>query len=447
MMQPFFAADAAVPAPDPQLRPCLDPRALRVGLVCPYSLESPGGVQNHVLGLARPPARAGPPAVGAGPRRAAGRRPPPLDPGPLHQRRRRGAGALQRLGRPGELRPAHARPGSGAGCARGRFDLLHVHEPVTPSIALLALWAAEQPVVATFHTATPRSRSMQLAGGVLRPAVEKLDARIAVSETARLVVVQHLGARRRGHPQRLPVRRLRRATRRAVRTGRRPRLLFLGRTDEPRKGLDVLLAALPAIRRAEPDLEVVVAGRGAPTAAARMRRLGLVSEAEKVALLSSADVFVAPHRARESFGIVVVEAMASGVPVVASDLPRSSTCSGRAAPGNPAAGTRVPGRGPDGLARAVVDELRAARPGPDPPGPAAGPPLRLVGRRGTDRAGVPDCAHRRPSRHRPAARRLTPRDLKTGRAGARVVAAGRGQYARVAGHAHEERPCRTTPKT
>ena len=75
----------------------------------------------------------------------------------------------------------------------GRFDLVHIHEPITPSISLLALWAAESPVVATFHTATPRSRSMQLAGGVLRPAIEKIDAGIAVSESARDVVVRHLG--------------------------------------------------------------------------------------------------------------------------------------------------------------------------------------------------------------------------------------------------------------
>ena len=75
----------------------------------------------------------------------------------------------------------------------GKFDLIHIHEPITPSISLLALWAAEQPVVATFHTATPRSRSMQLAGGVLRAAIEKIDAGIAVSESARNVVVQHLG--------------------------------------------------------------------------------------------------------------------------------------------------------------------------------------------------------------------------------------------------------------
>jgi phosphatidylinositol alpha-mannosyltransferase len=83
---------------------------------------------------------------------------------------------------------------------KGRFDVLHIHEPITPSISLLALWAAEQPVVATFHAAMPRSRSMQLAGGVLRGAIEKIDASIAVSESARNVVGAAFGSRRGGHP-------------------------------------------------------------------------------------------------------------------------------------------------------------------------------------------------------------------------------------------------------
>ena len=138
--------------------------------------------------------------------------------------------------------------------------------------------------------------------------------------------------------------------------------MFLGRTDEPRKGLDVLLDALPAIRRAEPDLEVVVAGEGHQPLPPGCRRLGRVSEAEKVALLSSADVFVAPQRARESFGIVLVEAMASGVPVVASDLAPFVDLLGPAAPGTATAGRVFPAGDPAALARAVVDELRR----PDP---------------------------------------------------------------------------------
>jgi phosphatidylinositol alpha-mannosyltransferase len=232
---------------------------------------------------------------------------------------------------------------------------------VTPSIALLALWAAEQPVVGTFHAATPRSRSLRLAGTVLRAAVDKLDARIAVSETARQVVHRHLGTDATVVPNGIHFADFAQDPP-PVSTRARRRLLFLGRTDEPRKGLDVLLDALPAIRRAEPDLEVIVAGEGHQPLPPGCHRLGRVSEAEKVALLSTADVFIAPQRARESFGIVLVEAMASGVPVVASDLDPFVDLLGPAGPERAPAGTVFAAGDPAALARAVIDQLRR----PDP---------------------------------------------------------------------------------
>jgi len=206
----------------------------------------------------------------------------------------------------------------------GKFDLIHIHEPITPSISLLALWAAEQPVVATFHTATPRSRSMQLASGVLRAAIEKIDAGIAVSESARNVDVQHLGRDAVVIPNGIRFddfarRPLMRAE--SPPTPHQPRLVFIGRLDEPRKGLDVLLAALPLIKQVRPDLEVIVAGQGSRPLPPGCRNLGTITEEAKVALLGSADVFVAPQLARESFGLVLLEAMASGAQIVASDLP------------------------------------------------------------------------------------------------------------------------------
>jgi phosphatidyl-myo-inositol alpha-mannosyltransferase len=101
----------------------------------------------------------------------------------------------------------------------------------------------------------------------------------------------------------------------------RPRLIFIGRLDEPRKGLDVLLAAIPLIRQARPDLEVIIAGQGSRTLPSWCCNLGTITEEAKISLLTTADVFVAPQLARESFGIVLLEAMASGVQIVASDLP------------------------------------------------------------------------------------------------------------------------------
>lgn len=306
---------------------------LRIGLVCPYSFDAPGGVQNHVLGL-------------AGYLMAHGHDPHILAPGEHVPPGYEGdgdpagsgahftsAGAAVPVRYNGSVARVNFGPLSAARVARwlrhGRFDLVHLHEPVTPSISMLALWAADAPVVATFHTATPRSRSMQLAGGALRSAVEKIDAGIAVSESARHVVVQHLGRDAVVIPNGFRFADFApppaepdggaRVTR--WRGGDRPRLTFLGRMDEPRKGLDVLLAALPGIRAEHPGLDVVVAGAGQRALPAGCRAVGVVGDREKAELLAGSDVFVAPHVARESFGIVVLEAMASRTPVVASDLP------------------------------------------------------------------------------------------------------------------------------
>jgi len=296
-------------------------RPLRVGMVCPYSFDVPGGVQNHVLGLARY-------------LRQAGHRPCVLAPGELRSATAAldledfaSVGAALPIPYNGSVARVNFGPLSAARVRRwlrnGKFDLIHIHEPITPSIALLALWAAEEPVVATFHTATPRSRSMQLASGVLRATIEKIDAGIAVSESARNVVVQHLGRDAVVIPNGIRFEDFakRRPPMGSGHESQQPRLIFIGRLDEPRKGLDVLLAAIPLIKQARPNLEVIVAGQGSRTLPPWCCNLGTITEEAKIALLNSADVFVAPQLARESFGIVLLEAMASGVQIVASDLP------------------------------------------------------------------------------------------------------------------------------
>ena len=211
----------------------------------------------------------------------------------------------------------------------GGFDVLHLHEPTVPSLSLLACWAATGPIVATFHTANLRSRAMSAAYSILQPALEKISARIAVSEDARRTLVEHLG----GDPVLIPngvwVDRFAAAAGRPAWRTETGTVGFIGRLDEPRKGLDVLLAAFTEVVRARPGARLLVAGRGdvadvrAGLPAELLNAvifLGQVDEQDKAALLRTVDVYVAPNLGGESFGIVLVEAMSAGAPVLASDL-------------------------------------------------------------------------------------------------------------------------------
>ena len=145
-------------------------------------------------------------------------------------------------------------------------------------------------------------------------------------------------------------------------------MTFLGRLDERRKGLDVLLAALPAIAAAVPDVDVVVAGSGSRALPPPIRTLGAISNDDKTALLRTTDVFVAPHRERESFGLVLVEALASGADVVASDLPAFIDL---LRGDGQDLGRIVPVGDPSALAVAVVDRLAGRTPSSQPAAAAA----------------------------------------------------------------------------
>jgi len=298
---------------------------MRIGIVCPYSFDVPGGVQWHVRDLAEH-------FLGQG--HHASVLAPADEDTPLPE-------YVESVGRavPVRYNGSVARLNFGPVTAarvgrwleRGDFDVLHLHEPVTPSIALLALWAAEVPVVATFHTSNLRSRAMQAAYPLLRPSLEKIIARIAVSEDARRTVTTHLGGDAVVIPNGVNVARFADAPASPAWTGTTgaPTIAFLGRIDEPRKGLPVLAAAMPAVLERHPGARLLVAGPGdvaaarermAPEVARAAEFLGTVSDADKASLLSSVDAYVAPHTGGESFGIVLVEAMSAGAPVVASDL-------------------------------------------------------------------------------------------------------------------------------
>ena len=294
---------------------------MRVGLVCPYTWDVPGGVQAHVRDLADSLVRLGHDvsvlAPVDDPETAdlpaylvpAGR----AVPVPYN-------GSVARLAF-GPLSLARTR----RWLRRGRFDVLHLHEPTVPSLSMLALFAARGPMVATFHTATARSRALQVFGTTLQPGLEKVTGRIAVSPAARRVVMEHLGQDAVLIPNGVDVPRFAGAVP-LDGIPQVPTVVFLGRVDEPRKGLAVLLAALPELLARVPDAQLLVAGPGEaedllpPDLAAHVRLLGLVSDADKARVYASGTVYCAPNTHGESFGIVLIEAMAAGTPVVAADL-------------------------------------------------------------------------------------------------------------------------------
>ena len=299
---------------------------LRIGLVCPYSFDVPGGVQFHVRDLAGALAELGHTVSVLAPADDETPLPDYFTPaGRAIPVRYNGSVARMTFG------PVSARRVR-RWLAAGDFDILHLHEPVTPSLGMLALWIASGPIVATFHTALLRSRALQVAYPIVRPSMEKILARIAVSEDARRTLVEHLGGDAVVIPNGVHVDTFAAAEPdpRWTGTPEAPTIAFLGRLDEPRKGLPVLTEAIGAVLQEHPGARFLIAGRG-DTGAAEAREvlgplassvefLGGISDEEKGRLLSSVDVYCAPHTGGESFGIVLVEAMSAGATVVASDL-------------------------------------------------------------------------------------------------------------------------------
>ena len=299
---------------------------MRIGIVSPYSFDVPGGVQLHVRDLAEHLISLGhyvsvlAPADDDTPLPdyvvSSGRAVPV-----------RYNGSVARLSF-GPLTATRV----GRWVEAGHFDVVHLHEPVTPSVSVLALWAVEGPIVATFHTSNLRSRAMQAAYPLLRPSLEKISARIAVSEDARRTVTTHLGGDAVVIPNGVFVERFASAKRRGdwEGTAARPTIAFLGRMEESRKGMPVLAQALPHILAEIPGVRVLIAGPGDPDsirkemtkqAAMACEFLGPVSDQDKASLLASVDVYVAPNTGGESFGIILIEAMSARATVLASDLP------------------------------------------------------------------------------------------------------------------------------
>ena len=329
-------------------------KKLRIGIVCPYSWDTPGGVQAHIRDLAEYLIASG---------HSVSVLSPAIDEDALPS-------YVVSAGKPISI------PYNGAVArvlfgpiaftrvrqwiSQGNFDLLHLHEPAIPSLSLLACWAAEGPLVGTFHAAAKKQKIIFAIGPILEPAIEKLNARIAVSEAARSTLTEHLETDAVVIPNGIYAKRY---------AGGRPQakwqgntIGFIGRFEEPRKGLSVLLEALPIIARFAPDVKVFVAGPGDPDEIKknidaqllpRFEFLGRISEEDKADFMASVAIYVAPNTGGESFGIILAEALAGGATVVASDIPAFDSLLG-----NGEYGALFESENPTELAKVVIELFR-----------------------------------------------------------------------------------------
>ena len=286
---------------------------MRIGLICPYSLTMPGGVQSQVLALARALRRRGHAVRVLAPCDG-----PPPDAGvtPL--------GLSLPASANGSIAPVAPDPSAQLRVIRAMrdeaFDVIHLHEPLAPGPTTTALLTHPAPLIGTFHAAG-RSLSYELMPKAVRYLARRLDDRVVVSEDARKLAMEHLGGEYHILFNGVEVSRYRKSPAYAT---DRPTVLFIGR-HEQRKGLQVLLEAVKLLPS---DTRVWIAGSGPETQKlktqyggdSRLEWLGSIDETEKIARLRGADVFCAPSLFGESFGLVLLEGMAAGTPVVASDI-------------------------------------------------------------------------------------------------------------------------------
>ena len=214
--------------------------------------------------------------------------------------------------------------------ARRTFDVVHIHEPFVPMLPLSVLNASPLPNVGTFHASGERSLGYAASRVFFNWLAQRLTLRIAVSENAAAFVRRYIGGEYTIIPNGVDTEHFRPDVPPipAWNDGR-PNVLFVGRFEEPRKGLAILLEAWQGVQQARPDARLLIVGRGDPGPfqhrAARMglrevQFVGAVDRATLASYYTTATVFCAPSTGQESFGIVLAEAMSSGTPVVASDI-------------------------------------------------------------------------------------------------------------------------------
>ena len=293
---------------------------MRIALACPYAWDAPGGVQVHVGQLAARLRDRGHRVLVVAPSRVEHPDPHVISigrtiPVPVN-------GSIAQIA----PSPAAARRTRQALDDFGP-DVVHAHEPFVPSASMFAVRWGAAPVVATFHAYADRSPLLAAAAPALRRLWQGLAVRVAVSEAARSFVQRRFRGEVRVVPNGVEVDLFREADPADLPEGRR--ILFVNRLD-PRKGFAVMVEAFGLLSRAHPEALLVVAGDGKErTAVAGLPRplrdrvvmLGNVPHDLLPPYHAASEVFAAPAVGRESFGIVLVEAMAAGLPVVASDIP------------------------------------------------------------------------------------------------------------------------------
>lgn len=300
---------------------------MRIGIVSPYSFDVPGGVQVHIHDLAEELIRRGHHVSVLAPAENEGY-PDWLVP----------AGGAVPIKFNGSVARLSYGPRAAAKTRKwltdGDFDVVHIHEPGSPSLGMHALKNATVPVVATFHSAMDHSNVRTLTAPLVRALLERIAARIAVSQEARRTLIEHHAGDAVVIPNGVYTSMFRDAqpNPRWQATPDAPVIVFLGRLDEPRKGLPVFAGAVEPVLRKFPAARFLVAGRGNADSLSDLvaahpgsvELLGEVSDEDKASLLAGATAYIAPQTGGESFGIVLVEAMAAGTAVIASDIPAFS---------------------------------------------------------------------------------------------------------------------------
>jgi phosphatidylinositol alpha-mannosyltransferase len=293
---------------------------VRIALACPYAWDAPGGVQVHVRQLAGVLDERGHDVLVLAPSLD-----PVPDPGATI------VGRAIRVPYQATVAPVCPSPLSvhriAAALRSFRPDLVHAHEPLVPSTAMFATLRSPSPVVATFHAQAERSLLFDMTAPILRTVWRRLSVRIAVSEAAARFVTSRLRGDVRIIPNGVDVELFAGGT---AQPGLPPgrRLLWVGRLDR-QKGFPVAVRAFEELARQFADLWFLVVGDGRDRAAIsslpevvrrRIVMAGSVPHEQLPPHHAAADVFVGPALGQESFGIVLVEAMAAGVPVVATDI-------------------------------------------------------------------------------------------------------------------------------